>query len=129
MSKFKQLRTKEQVTIGDIERRKAIVYIKIENVLFDGVNYAATTRYYTRDYYNKVDYNVNTLKLSSPRFPIKEADYLESILDVQGETTSERLIDIIPKIALWEAGASENFGLTSDDFEYFDEEIDTKLEV
>jgi|AntRauTorckE5430_2_1112549.scaffolds.fasta_scaffold16057_2 hypothetical protein len=119
-----QIRTKKAVVIDPINMTLAVVYLKIVNVVYslEGNDYSATGVYSVREEVGEGD-DVTTSErvifTTSTKFSAAEANQLEIALNVQGTTVSQRLVDIIPKLTMYQAGTSGIFGLAPEDFEFY----------
>lgn len=106
------IKTKQKTLVNPITQLEEYVYLKVSSVYFNGNEYIADVEYF----YNSEDRHVQIQNIAS-KFTVIEADYLESNLDIAGDTVSEKLTDLIAKTTLYQVGVSGVFGLTSEDWE------------
>jgi hypothetical protein len=119
-----QIRTKRPVVIDPITGAKAVVYVRTANVIFtpDRDMHEATIVYSVIDTVGEGDdmtSSVRVIETRTVRFSVVEANQLEVALQVVGTTVSQRLTDIVPKLTMYQAGASEIYGLKPEDFEFY----------
>jgi hypothetical protein len=119
-----QIRTKKPVVIDPITGAKAVVYVRTANVIFtpDRDMHEATIVYSVIDTVGEGDdmtSSVRTIETRTVRFSVVEANQLEVALQVVGTTVSQRLTDIVPKLTMYQAGASQIYGLGPEDFEFY----------
>jgi hypothetical protein len=119
-----QIRTKRPVVIDPITGAEAVVYVRTANVIFtpDRDMHEATIVYSVIDTIGKGDdmtSSVRVIETRTVRFSIAEANQLEVALQVVGTTVSQRLTDIVPKLTMYQAGASQIYGLEPEDFEFY----------
>jgi hypothetical protein len=119
-----QIRTKRPVVIDPITGAEAVVYVRTANVIFtpDRDMHEATIVYSVIDTIGEGDdmtSSVRVIETRTVRFSIAEANQLEVALQVVGTTVSQRLTDIVPKLTMYQAGASQIYGLGPEDFEFY----------
>jgi hypothetical protein len=119
-----QIRTKRPVVIDPITGAKAVVYVRTANVIFtpDRDMHEATIVYSVIDTVGEGDDMTSSVRIIETRtviFSVADADLLEEALLVVGTTVSQRLTDIVPKLTMYQAGASEIYGLKPEDFEFY----------
>jgi hypothetical protein len=119
-----QIRTKKPVVIDPITGAEAVVYVRTANVIFtpDRDMHEATIVYSVIDTIGEGDdmtSSVRTIETRTVRFSVVEANQLEVALQVVGTTVSQRLTDIVPKLTMYQAGASQIYGLKPEDFEFY----------
>jgi hypothetical protein len=119
-----QIRTKRPVVIDPITGAEAVVYVRTANVIFtpDRDMHEATIVYSVIDTVGEGDditSSVRVIETRTVRFSVAEANQLEVALQVVGTTVSQRLTDIVPKLTMYQAGASQIYGLGPEDFEFY----------
>jgi hypothetical protein len=119
-----QIRTKRPVVIDPITGAEAVVYVRTANVIFtpDRDMHEATIVYSVIDTIGEGDdmtSSVRVIETRTVRFSVAEANQLEEDLLVVGITVSQRLEDIVPKLTMYQAGASQIYGLKPEDFEFY----------
>jgi hypothetical protein len=119
-----QIRTKRPVVIDPITGAEAVVYVRTANVIFtpDRDMHEATIVYSVIDTVGEGDdmtSSVRVIETRTVRFSVAEANQLEVALEVVGTTVSQRLTDIVPKLTMYQAGASQIYGLEPEDFEFY----------
>lgn len=112
-------KTKNPVLIDPIKVITDTVYILPQNVCFDGFVYRVDVVYYIKD---PVTGENEVIANYDMKFTVEEANAYESSLSVVGSTISERLTDLLTKGTLHLLGENGIFGLTSADFEVYNEE-------
>jgi hypothetical protein len=119
-----QIRTKRPVVIDPITGATAVVYVRTANVIFtpDRDMHEATIVYSVIDTIGEGDDMTSSVRIIEVRtviFSVAEANQLEVALQVIGTTVSQRLTDIVPKLTMYQAGASQIYGLGPEDFEFY----------
>jgi hypothetical protein len=119
-----QIRTKRPVVIDPITGAEAVVYVRTANVIFtpDRDMHEATIVYSVIDTVGEGDDMTSSVRIIEVRtvvFSVAEANQLEVALQVVGTTVSQRLTDIVPKLTMYQAGASQIYGLGPEDFEFY----------
>ena len=113
-----EIKTKKEVIIDAINNVKGTVYIVVKNLVFNEEKFSAVVIYETREYDNEGEFvGSKTIHMVESEFTHQEADHLEKILGVSGNTVSERLIDLVKKATMYEVSALGLFGLKPADFE------------
>jgi len=107
------IRTKSSILYDSVNQRRAIAYLGIGPILFDGKKYIASTHYYTIN----DDGSFNYFKDGESVFTSSEADGMYSILNVGGTTFTQRFINLVAKSAIYNVGIQGILGLTENDWE------------
>jgi hypothetical protein len=111
---IKTFKTKQPVIVDTRNQISATVYLDIKEAVFNGLAYYGQT-----DYYYLVDGQRHLIEYLVPTFTVDEATAIEANFTVEGNTHTERYIDLIVKATKYQLDIGQYFGLSSADWEEY----------
>lgn len=120
-----EYKTKKEVVYDSINNKKDILYIGINNIIFSGTAYQADVNYVKKniDEVSGQATGSEQVYYSNTVFSVEEANYLETALNVTGNTIAERLIDLAMKTLPMQIEKLGLLGLKASDLELVVEEV------
>ncbi len=95
-----------------LKQTAAVIYLEVlEVTIFDG-GYKSKSRYYV-----VINGSKTPLKIETKEFTRANAIALQSALQVTGANFDEQLFNLIPKVALYRASQSGDYGLLQNEWE------------
>ena len=116
-----EYKTKKEVLIDTITGRQAIVFISIDNILFEGTMFVANVLYKTKE--TETDEWGQIFHQSPTSFTNDEVKGLEQMLGVTGDTIAEKLIDLAMKTLPVQIEKLGILGLKASDLELVIQEV------
>lgn len=118
------IKTKDTVLIDPINMVYDIVYLSIENLVYNGTTYEVTLRYFI-----KKDWFDETINISASSFTVEELAMLEKALQIKATTIDDRLQELLPKALIYEVWKRGIYWLDAKWFEEYIETIEETLPV